>query len=101
MICPFCSTRMRSAFSAAERANAELIDNRRKLRIAKGSGRPVEEVNRLVKQFLMMKNMMKRTGLLGRMMSGAAPLTMGMPGFRAPARRGSNYTPPKKKRRKH
>ncbi len=88
------------SMTKAERANAELIDNMRKRRIARGCGRPVEEVNRLVKQFLMMKSMMKRTGLLGRMMSGAAPLAMGMPGFRTPSGRGSNYTPPKKKRKK-
>ena len=80
------------SMTKAERANAELIDNMRKRRIARGCGRPVEEVNRLVKQFLMMKSMMKRTGLLGRM--------MGMPGFRTPSGRGSNYTPPKKKRKK-
>ncbi|MEN6311374.1 MAG: signal recognition particle protein, partial [Acidobacteriota bacterium] len=35
----------------------------RRLRIAKGSGRPVHEVNQLVKQFQDMQKMMKRPQL--------------------------------------
>ena len=42
-----------------ERKNPELLKASRKLRIAKGSGRSVEEVNRLLKQFEEMKKMMK------------------------------------------
>ena len=86
-----------------ERAKPENITPSRKNRIAKGSGTKVEEVNKLVKQFLNMKQMMKKTGLLRNMMSGNAPLSMGglggFGGFRAPSR-GSNFTPPKKKRKK-
>ena len=43
-----------------ERKNPEVLKASRKIRIAKGSGRSVEEVNRLLKQFEMMKDMMKK-----------------------------------------
>lgn len=42
-----------------ERKNPSILKASRKLRIAKGSGRSVEEVNRLLKQFEEMKKMMK------------------------------------------
>lgn len=42
-----------------ERKNPEILKASRKIRIAKGSGRSVEEVNRLLKQFGEMKKMMK------------------------------------------
>ena len=42
-----------------ERRNPSILKASRKLRIAKGSGRSVEEVNRLLKQFEEMKKMMK------------------------------------------
>ena len=42
-----------------ERRKPEIIKASRKQRIAKGSGRSVEEVNRLLKQFEEMKKMMK------------------------------------------
>ena len=45
-----------------ERKHPEILKASRKQRIAKGSGRSVEEVNRLLKQFDMMKNMMKMVG---------------------------------------
>ena len=43
-----------------ERRNPEILKASRKQRIAKGSGRSVEEVNRLLKQFDQMKLMMKQ-----------------------------------------
>ncbi len=43
-----------------ERKHPEVLKATRKQRIAKGSGRSVEEVNRLLKQFEMMKEMMKQ-----------------------------------------
>ena len=43
-----------------ERSHPEVLKASRKIRIAKGSGRTVEEVNRLLKQFEQMKVMMKR-----------------------------------------
>ena len=89
------------SMTKAERENVDLVDLSRKKRIAKGCGCGIDEVGRLVKQFSTMKTMMKRTGFLGRMMSGNAPLSMAAPGYRSPGGRGSNFTPPKKKRKKH
>ena len=43
-----------------ERRHPEILKASRKIRIAKGSGRSVEEVNRLLKQFEQMKVMMKK-----------------------------------------
>lgn len=43
-----------------ERKNPDVLKNSRKLRISKGSGRSVEEINRLLKQFEQMKIMMKQ-----------------------------------------
>jgi signal recognition particle subunit SRP54 len=54
-----------------ERANPDLLDGSRRLRIAKGSGRSIQEVNTLLKQFKEMKRMMKglkkRRGMFGGM----------------------------------
>lgn len=43
-----------------EREHPEVLKNSRKVRISKGSGRSVEEINRLLKQFEQMKMMMKQ-----------------------------------------
>lgn len=43
-----------------ERKHPEILKNSRKMRISKGSGRSVEEINRLLKQFEQMKLMMKQ-----------------------------------------
>ena len=42
-----------------ERSKPSIIDLKRKQRIAKGSGRKLEEVNQLMKQFDQMSKMMK------------------------------------------
>jgi signal recognition particle subunit SRP54 len=51
-----------------ERTHYKLIDGSRRRRIAKGSGRPVADVNRLLKQYVQMRKMMKKmgSGLLGK-----------------------------------
>ena len=43
-----------------ERQNPDILKASRKIRIAKGSGQTVEDVNRLLKQFEQMKTMMKQ-----------------------------------------
>lgn len=43
-----------------ERKHPEVLKNTRKLRISKGCGRSVEEINKLLKQFESMKTMMKQ-----------------------------------------
>jgi signal recognition particle subunit SRP54 len=48
------------SMTPAERANPAILNGSRKLRIAKGSGRPVQEVNRLLEQFDVMRRFMKR-----------------------------------------
>jgi signal recognition particle subunit SRP54 len=50
-----------------ERKNPSIINGSRRSRIAKGSGRPVNEVNRLLDQFREMQKMMKKLGSGGRM----------------------------------
>lgn len=49
-----------SSMTKEERRHPEILKASRKQRIAKGSGRSVEEVNRLLKQFEMMRDMMKK-----------------------------------------
>jgi signal recognition particle subunit SRP54 len=59
-----------------ERQNPKIIGASRKIRIAKGSGTRVQDVNQLLKQFEQMQKMMKqftgkkRSGLLGRLRMG-------------------------------
>ncbi len=48
------------SMTSAERKNVDLIDLSRKMRIAKGSGRPLSEVNQLISQFKNMKKMLKK-----------------------------------------
>ena len=43
-----------------ERLNPSILNMSRKKRIAKGSGRDIQEVNRLIKQFEQMQSMMKQ-----------------------------------------
>ncbi len=49
-----------SSMTPYERRHPEVLKASRKMRIAKGSGRSVEEVNRLLNQFEEMKKMMKQ-----------------------------------------
>ncbi len=50
-----------------ERNTPEIINGSRRKRIARGSGRSVQEVNQLLKQFQQMRVMMKKIGKKGRM----------------------------------
>jgi len=50
-----------NSMTAKERENPKIIGGRRRARIARGSGRPVSEVNQLLKQFFEMKKMMKKS----------------------------------------
>ena len=102
-----------------ERSKPDIIDFPRRKRIAQGSGTSLEAVGQLVKQFSMLRKMMKKRGMLGRMMGammggglggalGAMGGGGGMPamggdipplgGFGGGG--GSNFTPSKKKKRK-
>ncbi len=64
-----------------ERRHPELIKGGRRLRIAKGSGTTVQQVNQLVKNFQQMRKMMKqmskgKMGDLGALMGGAGGAAM-------------------------
>ncbi len=52
-----------------ERKNPSVINGSRRARLAKGSGRGIEEVNRLMKQFEDMRKMMKMMGDKSKMMN--------------------------------
>lgn len=58
-----------------ERTNPDILDGKRKLRIAKGSGNTIQEVNQFLKQFEEMKKMMKSM----QKMSTAGRQIKGMP----------------------
>ncbi len=61
-----------------ERANPDIINQSRKLRIAKGSGTKIEEVNRLMKQFDQTRKMMRMVSGMGssKMAQMAAAMKM-------------------------
>jgi signal recognition particle subunit SRP54 len=65
------------SMTKAERKKPELLNGSRRARIAKGSGRPVSEVNRLMDQFKQMQKMMKKFG--GGAGGGGKPGRMGFP----------------------
>lgn len=51
-----------------ERARPQILNASRRKRIAKGSGMTVTKVNQLIKQFSMMRKMMKNKGKMNKMM---------------------------------
>ena len=55
---------MIKSMTREERRRPEIIDGSRRRRVAAGSGTTVQDVNRLLKQFSMMKKMMKQFGKL-------------------------------------
>lgn len=64
---------MINSMTPAERADPDLIDGSRKKRIAKGSGKDIQEVNNFMKQFEQMRGMMKNMNKMpsmGKMMPG-------------------------------
>jgi len=69
-----------NAMTRLERAKPELIKASRKRRIAAGAGVPVQEVNRLLKQFEQMQKMMKamKGGNMARMMQRMKGVMPGM-----------------------
>jgi signal recognition particle subunit SRP54 len=50
-----------NSMTSQERKNPKIINGSRRKRIARGSGRPVSEVNQLLKQYFEMKRMMKKS----------------------------------------
>ncbi|ANZ63802.1 signal recognition particle protein [Secundilactobacillus paracollinoides] len=80
-----------------ERTNPDVLNPSRRRRIAAGSGRPVQEVNRMIKQFNQMKKMMNQVskgnfsgmeGLMGQSgMGGAMGGKMGQMAMKQMSRR--------------
>ena len=62
------------SMTPAERRKPEIMNGSRRARVAKGSGRPVSEVNRLLKQFKEMRKMMKQMGKLAPRLAGGGKL---------------------------
>ena len=54
-----------NSMTPKERANPDIINQSRRLRIAKGSGTKIEEVNRLMKQFDQTRKMMRMVSGMG------------------------------------
>jgi signal recognition particle subunit SRP54 len=54
-----------NSMTLEERRNPAILNGRRRLRIAQGSGTTVTDINRLMKQFMEMKKMMQRVSKLG------------------------------------
>lgn len=63
-----------NSMTPKERQNHTLLNGSRRKRIAKGSGTRVEDINRMIKNYMQMRNMMKNMGKMGkfakRMMKG-------------------------------
>ena len=67
------------SMTPAERSNPDLLDQKRKLRIAKGCGKDITDVNAFMKQFEQMKKMMS---MMNKMPAGGFPGMKGMMGKR-------------------
>ncbi|GAA4717791.1 signal recognition particle protein [Sphingomonas lutea] len=68
---------MLSSMTAKERAKPEVINAKRKIRIAKGSGTTVQEINKLLKMHMEMANAMKRLKKMGGLGKLAAMFNKG------------------------
>jgi signal recognition particle subunit SRP54 len=55
-----------NSMTAKEREDHNLIDGKRRKRIALGSGTSVQEVNQVIKQYQDMKKMMKQYGAMAK-----------------------------------
>ena len=67
-----------NSMTPGERQQPEIINGSRRLRISKGSGRSVQEINALLNQFSQMKKMMKKMGKMKNMKNMKLP---GLGGF--------------------
>ena len=93
------------SMTAAERAKPDIINPARKRRIAAGCGQKVEDVNRLLKQYRSMQDMMKQLrrmsgkkgGRGGMPMMPGMPAMGGMPGLPGMGGMGGGPKPTKKK----
>ena len=68
-----------NSMTPGERQNPQIIDGRRKRRIAAGSGTSPQEINQLLNQFQQMRKMMKQ--MAAQAGKGGMPSMPGMPGM--------------------
>jgi signal recognition particle subunit SRP54 len=68
---------MLSSMTAKERAKPEIINAKRKIRVAKGSGTTVQEINKLLKMHQEMSTAMKRLKKMGGLGKLAAMFNKG------------------------
>jgi signal recognition particle subunit SRP54 len=66
------------SMTPAERKDPSLLNGSRRARVARGSGRTISEVNRLLEQFREMQKMMKKMSQGGRMGMPSMPGMFGM-----------------------
>jgi signal recognition particle subunit SRP54 len=76
-----------SSMTIKERKQPSIINGSRRIRIAKGSGTTVQKVNQVLKHYEDMKSMFKNMGSMSKRL-----------GINTPT--GSNYTPPKDRKKK-
>jgi len=82
------------SMTPAERRNSRVLDSSRRVRIAKGSGTTVRQVNQLVDQLKLMNRMMKQHPMM------AAPQLAGpVKGITGPVKRKTKQRKRKKRRR--
>jgi signal recognition particle subunit SRP54 len=75
------------SMTTKERQTPQLLNARRRQRIAKGSGTSVTEVNNLLNRFSQMQQMMKKMGKFQKMMAKMGGGMPGMPGMKIPGMR--------------
>ncbi|MFQ5788115.1 MAG: signal recognition particle protein, partial [Thermodesulfobacteriota bacterium] len=56
-----------NSMTPKERINHTILNGSRRKRIARGSGTRVEDVNRMIKNYMQMRNMMKNMGRMGKL----------------------------------
>jgi len=86
-----------NSMTPLERRKPDILNGSRKVRVARGSGSEVSDVNQLVKRFLEARKMMKNMGKMGDMMKGLTGGAQkpggvgGMPGFPGGRRGGKGF----------
>jgi len=58
---------MIDSMTPVERLNHTIINGSRRKRIAKGSGTRVEDINRMIKNYMQMRKMMGNMGKMGKL----------------------------------
>jgi len=71
-----------NSMTMQERNNPDILNGSRRARIAKGSGSTVQDVNKLLRGFEQMRQMMK--GMMGGKVPGGGRMPRGMPGMGMP-----------------